>query len=297
MKKLNNKGSAAVVLCLLMTAIMGLTALVIDIGIVYAERIQLTNALDSAALAAALELPEHSASARTVAEDYLRKNGINPAQTTIALSSDNKSIKIEGTKNVKHLFAPIIGINSSNVNAQTKAMIAPVKSVKGIKPFAVEAFDFSYGDLVTLKVGAGDGYHGNYGVIALGGEGASNFKANALYGYNGTISVGDYLSTEPGNMVGASNTIQNYINSEQSSFDNFSRNSIRVWTLPLVDSLVLDGRDTALVVGFGVFYVENVTKVSSKMVFNGRFIRYALNSVTDESLSDTGAYGAKLSRY
>ena len=36
------------------TALLGFTAYVIDIGLVYAERIKLSNALDSAALAAIL---------------------------------------------------------------------------------------------------------------------------------------------------------------------------------------------------------------------------------------------------
>jgi len=297
MKMLNEKGSAAVVICLLMTAIMGVAALVTDIGMVYAERVKLSNALDSAALAAALELPGNGGQAIAVAKDYLQKNGVDPAETTITLGTGNKSIKIEGTKNVKHLFAQVIGIESSDVHARAMAVIAPVKSVKGIKPFAVEAFDYTYGDQVTLKVGGGYGSYGNYGAIALGGTGASNFKEKALYGYSGTISVGDFLETETGNMSGATNAIKNYINSENSTFDNFPRDSVRVWTLPLVESLDVTGRDKVEVIGFAVFYVEAVQNSSGKMEITGRFIRYALNSVTDESLDDTGAYGIRLSRY
>ena len=183
------------------------------------------------------------------------------------------------------------------MDAKTKAVVAPAKSVTGgIRPFAVEAYNFSYGDLVTLKEGAGGGYHGNYGAVALGGHGANVFRGNALYGYSGTISVGDYIDTEPGNMAGAANDIKNYINSEHSTFDNFPRDSIRLWTIPLVDSLAVNGRKSVLVVGFAEFYVEDVTKNSGKIEINGRFIKYVLNSPIDVNLNDTGVYGAKLSK-
>jgi len=268
---------------------------VLDIGLVYLEKVKLSNAIDSAVLAASLELPTDTTKARNVAVEYLQKNNVDPSKVSITISGDNKSMQMQGIKTVNHLFAPIIGINNSNINASTKAIIAPIKSIKGgIRPFAVEAFPFSYGDVVMLKEGAGDGYHGNYGEVSLGGTGANVFKSNALYGYSGLISVGDRIYTETGNMAGAANAIKNYINSEYSSFNNFERNSIRLWTVPLVDSLTVDGRKDVLVVGFGEFYVEEIVKDTGKIEIQGRFIRYVANGEVDMTLSDTGAYGAKL---
>jgi Flp pilus assembly protein TadG len=43
---------------------------------------------------------------------------------------------------------------------------------------------------------------GNFGAIALGGNGASNYRDNIADGYQGTIHIGDIIPTEPGNMVG-----------------------------------------------------------------------------------------------
>jgi len=297
MKKLDNKGNVSIILCLLITILLGLSAYVIDVGMIYIERIKLSNAIDAAALAATLELPNDDIKAKAVAIDYLQKNNVNPNQTTIVIGSNNKSIQIEGSKNVKHMFAHIIGISSSNVKAKTKAIVAPAKSVSGgLRPFAVEAYDFSYGDLVTLKEGAGDGYHGNYCTVALGGSGANVFRGNALYGYSGIISVGDYIDTEPGDMAGAANEIKKNINSENSTFDNFSRDSIRLWTIPLVDSLDVNGQKAVLVKGLATFYVENVDNKAGKIEFYGRFVRFVLNATVDVNLNDTGAYGAKLSR-
>lgn len=297
MRKLNDKGNIAIISCLLITALLGFTAYVIDIGMVYIEKTKLTNAIDSAALAAALELPDNGMEAKTVAQSYLQKNNVDTNQATITVGEDHKSIEIEKIKNVNHLFAKAIGINSSSVKARTKAVIAPAKSVRGgIRPFAVEVYNFSYGDLVTLKEDAGDGYSGNYGAVSLGGSGESVFRANALYGYSGTISVGDSIDTEPGNMAGACSDIKNYINSEHSTFDNFPRDSIRLWIMPLVDSLVVSGQKSVLVVGFAAFYVEDVTNNSGKIEVSGRFVRFVLNSPVDTSLDDTGVYGAKLSK-
>lgn len=295
MRKLGNKGNVAILLCLAFTAILGFTAYVLDIGLVYAEKLKLSNAIDSAALASILELPLDDAKAKNVAIDYLQKNNLDPSNVSVTISADRKSIQMVGIKAVSHFFAPIIGINSSNINASTKAIIAPLKSVKGgIRPFAVETFDFSYGDNVILKQGAGDGYHGNYGTVALGGTGATVFKSNALYGYSGTLAVGDVIATETGNMVGAANEITNYINSESSDFYDFERNSIRLWTIPLVDSLNVDGRKGVVVVGFGEFYVEAITKASGKIEIQGRFIKYVINGEIDMTIRDTGVYGAKL---
>lgn len=295
MRKFNNKGNVAIILCLLITALFGFSAYVIDIGTVYIEKAKLSNAIDSAALAGVLELPNDASKAISVAQQYLQSNNVNAGEATITIGDNNKSIQINAVRNIKHIFAPIIGINSSNITAETKAMIGPLKSVStGIRPFAVQTYNFSYGSLVILKQGAGSGYNGNYGVVALGGTGASVYKANGLYGYCGTISVGDLIYTEPGNMTGATNQIENYINSENSTFDNFQRDSIRLWTLPLVNTLQVNGSKQIQVTGFGEFYVESVNNKSGKMEISGRFIKYVTNGNFDISINDTGAYSAKL---
>lgn len=295
MRKLDNKGNVAILLCLVFTVLLGFTAYVVDIGIIYVEKVKLSNAIDSAVLAAILELPADDIKARNVGIEYLQKNNVDPSKVTITISADKKSIQMIGVKNVNHFFAPILGINSTNINAGTKAIIAPIKAVTGgIRPFAVEEYNFSYGDVVMLKEGAGDGYHGNYGAVALGGRGSNVFESNALYGYSGTLTVGDMIDTEPGNMAGATNAITNYINSEYSSFNNFERNSIRLWTMPLVDSLNVNGRKDVLIVGFAEFYVETLSKNKGKTEIQGRFVRYVTNGEIDVTQNDTGAYGAKL---
>jgi len=188
MKKLGNRGNASIILCAAIVGLLGFTAGVVDIGMVYVQRVKLSNAIDSAVLAASMELVHSESKTMTVAREYLEKNNIDPSSVSIAIGPDSKSLEIKGTKTVKHLFAPIIGINTSDVKVSTKAIIGPVKAVRGdTRPFAVQKFDYNYGDIVTLKENAGDAYRGNYKAVALGGTGANVFRDNALHGFSGKL--------------------------------------------------------------------------------------------------------------
>ncbi|MDP4088803.1 MAG: Tad domain-containing protein [Bacillota bacterium] len=292
---MNEKGSAAIILCAAVAVLFAVAAYVTDIGMVYIERTKLSNAIDSAVLAAALELPNDAQKARDTAASYLQKNNVDTGSSVITVSSDNKSIYIESVKDVKHLFAPVFGIKQSRIKEHSKGIVAPIRSLNGgVRPFAVEYFNYTYGNQIVLKNGAGAGYNGNYNAISLGGTGASNFENNALYGFKGTISVGDYIDTETGDMSGATNDIANYINSEQSTFTNYPRGSIRLWTIPMVNTMMVNGKKQVLVKGFGQFFVEAVKKNSGKIEITGRFVKYVTKGEIDTSITDMGTYGVKL---
>ncbi|WP_105617247.1 pilus assembly protein TadG-related protein [Vallitalea okinawensis] len=297
MKVSDEQGNVAIILCIVIAVLFGFMAYVMDIGMVYSERMQLSNAIDSAVLAAALELPKDRAKAMDIAEQYLVSNNVSLTEANIVISEDDQSIEITTVRDVEHFFAPVLGIEDSTINLRAKAIVGPVKSVTGgIRPFAIELFEYSYGDEVTLKEGAGGGYHGNYGAVALGGRGACVFKKNSLYGYEGTISIGDEIDTEPGNMSGAVKSIQNYINADPYSFENFERDSRRIWTVPIVDSLDVNGRKEVTVIGFAQVFVEDIKKKSGKMEIDGRFMQYVANGEVDKNAMDTGTYAVKLDK-
>jgi Flp pilus assembly protein TadG len=67
-------GAAVVVAALLMTALIGFSAIVIDYGSVAGYKRQLQNAVDAACLAAAQNLPYGTAAAQDTAERYLAAN-------------------------------------------------------------------------------------------------------------------------------------------------------------------------------------------------------------------------------
>ncbi len=291
----SEKGNVSILMALMMVAILGFSGLTIDIGVAYVERTKLSNALDSAVLAAAQDLTDGSMTARATAESYLLQNNVPLDEVIIEVGADLKSIEIRGNRTVEHYFMKVLGIDRSNVGATSKAVIAPIKSVKGgIRPFAVEDFDYNYGDLITLKQAAGDSYNGNFGVVALGGTGNSVYEYNAFYGYDGELKLGDEIATEPGNMAGVSNQLKAYINSIYESFENHSKKSDRLWTIPLVDTLEVGGRGYITVTGFAQVFVENVYNQSGKININARFVKIVVNGAIDFEAEDHGVYGVKL---
>lgn len=288
-------GNVSLLVLLLMVVLLSSTGVAVDVGRIVIERAKLSNALDYAALAGAQELPDDPDAARTVAIAYLNDNDIDPTNISIEITDDHKTIALNGTKEMEFSFIRVLGFDKTNVVGSSKVILGAVKSVKGgLRPFAVEDFDYTYGTLITLKQEGGDGYHGNYGVVALGGTGAGNYEYNALYGFDGEIAIGDEIETEPGNMASVSNTLKAYINSIPDTFENFSRDSDRLWTVPLVDSLEVNGRSAVIVTGFAEVFVEDIQKKSGKIEINARFIRFVVNGEIDQTVDDRGTYGIKL---
>ena len=293
--KKNEKGSVAILVMFMMTILLASAGAAIDVGVVIMERTKLSNALDYAALAGAQELPDGKAQAVTVANAYLNDNGIDPSTVEIQVSDDGKSLSLVGTKEVGYTFLKVLGLDQTSVAANSKVILGTAGKVKGgLRPYAVEDFDYQYGELITLKEGAGSSYNGNFGVVALGGTGSSIYETNALHGYKGEIAAGDDINTEPGNMSNVSNLLKTYINSIPHTFESHPRDSDRLWTVPLVDSLDESGRGYVTVTGFAQVFVEDIDKNSGKIEINARFVRFVVNGDIDTTLVDRGTYGVKL---
>jgi Flp pilus assembly protein TadG len=99
-----------------------------------------------------------------------------------------------------------------NPNAPGQAGILPF----GVTVNTVESTPI--GGEVTLKVNAGGSTDGNFGALALGGNGANTYESNIVDGYAG-LSVCEVVSTKPGNMAGPTDQgmaqrLANYPNGE-----------------------------------------------------------------------------------
>jgi hypothetical protein len=288
-------GNVIVLVALMMFAIMGMMAVVIDIGSVYIEKANLTKALDAAILAGGQELPNRPILARTIMEEYLIENGVALDQVEITIAADGMEAEIVGDGIVDLRFAKILGFNTADIDARTRVVLGYASTAKGgLRPFAVVKFDYQYGDEIILKNGAGDGYNGNYGAVALGGSGADLLLYNALYGYDGVVKIGEYIPTEPGNMATIITPLKYYVASFTDTFETMERGSDRIWTVPLIETLEVSGRDEVLVVGFAQFFIERVDKRAGKAELVGRFVQYVTNGDIDMTIEDTGTYGLKL---
>lgn len=292
----NQKGVTNVLVIISMVVILGFTALVVDIGLILLERNKLENAADAAALAGAQELPTNPNKAIEKAKEYAVINGADLAKTSIVIKENNSRIQVNIDNDVDFIFAKVLGNDKTNVVAGSAAIVGPVKEVyDGIRPFVIEDQTLTYGQRVVLKEGAGEGDNGNYGPVSLGGNGANVYRNNIKYGYNGKLRVGDIIYTEPGNMSGPTIQGVEYITErDHSTFCNYSKDSLRIFTVPVVDSLDVNGRKPVTIVGFAVFFLEDADKKGGKTEIAGRFIEFTTNGEIDMDQDDYGLKGMKL---
>lgn len=95
-------------------------------------------------------------------------------------------------------------------------------------------------------------------------------------------------------MASMISSLQYYINSIDETFGDFARDSDRVWTIPVFETMEVNGREAIQIVGFAQFFVEEVFKIHGKAEIHGRFIEYVTNGEIDKTVESTGALGMKL---
>lgn len=286
----NQSGYALIVMSIAMVLILGLTALVTDVGLTIFEKQKLTNAIDAATLAAMQDIGKSDQDVINTAKQYASLNGEDPTQLNITINPDRKGLNVQSSKSVNYFFAKILGYNQGIVNVRAKAKVSPITAFTGIRPLAIANQTFVYGEQYTLKDGAGGGVSGNYGVLALGGNGASVYKNNLMYGYQGSIKVGDTIYTEPGNIAGPTQQAIQYLISEDSlsTYDNFQNGSPRLIAIPVIDSLNVNGKKPVTVVGFAAFFLEGTSGNGGHTQVAGRFIKYVAGNSSGGSEKDDG---------
>jgi len=150
-----------------------------------------------------------------------------------------------------------------------------------------------------LKEGAGDGTSGNYAAMDLGGSGASSYEEYLLNGYPGTLSVGDMILTETGNIKQKTITAINSLihacyHSPSCTYTSYNKTCPRIIFVPVVNTLEVSGKKYVQVLGFGTFFLEGVTSSTGQADVIGRFITYHADGETSASINDYGTYGIRL---
>jgi Flp pilus assembly protein TadG len=258
------RGQMAVVMTLAIGALIGAMALSTDVGLLYYNWGLLQKAADSAVLAGANYLPSNPAGAVSVANSFAIQNGILPTEvSSTVVAGDQMSLTIRLTRTVPYYFAEVVGLSSGLVTAIGTAGLQGVGSVSGMLPIGIDSrTTYTYGQQVSLFTGQYG--PGNWGPLALGGSGASNFPSNIQYGYVGTLSVGQLLATEPGQMVGPTRSAfkarldagaQTY---PDGTFANHSINDPRIMTVPMVDFANINGSSQVLLLGFAELWLVGI---------------------------------------
>jgi Flp pilus assembly protein TadG len=305
-------GQIGVIFALAVVTLVGVCALGADVGVLYYNWMQLQKGADASVLAAANYLPQNPSQAVTTSNSYAALNGIKSAEiVSSTVAPDNKSIAIVVSRTVPYEFARVLGLTTGSVKATATASVPYAVTTVGSPQFAGSSsfgstvgqwglvpigLDYQtvyvYDQAITLNQG-GVG-PGNWGSIALGGVGGSNLRANTANGYSGPVSIGDWVTTEPGKKVGpvdqgfTDRITQGQTIDPTGNFSAYSLNDPRAIVIPLVDWSTAKGRSPVLVKGFVSVWVDSV---SGGQIFTHFISQVIANSVGDPNATDNGARG------
>lgn len=270
-----------VALALCLAAILGLVA---DTGVLTLEKARLQSAADAAALAGALALPGGQEDAARQARVYAEANG-GPPDAGVEFQADSR-VRVAMQSAVPLILPVLLGGATPIVRAQSIAQTWRLV-IPGARPFAIPETAFVAGGDYVLKAGPKSGQQGNYRALAIDGTGTPPYVAAIGEGAIATVSVGDWLSTEPGNMAQPTEeAVQELVATTSAAVGRVVaqhpecsaeaicdlRTCPRVVSTVLVDPLSFyetDGRKPVLVTGFARFYL---TGTNGNGEVYGRFI-------------------------
>ncbi|HEX6988796.1 MAG TPA: pilus assembly protein TadG-related protein [Bacillota bacterium] len=290
----DERGAVTYLVAGALVAVMGFGALALDAGRLYIERVHLQTVAEAAALAGAGSLPNDPDQARDQALAYVLAH-LDPAAVVadIDVSADEETITVQLHSDVAMTLARVLGIERSGVAAAAAARVGKAGAAYGAVPLGVFDQDFALGQEYDLKVGSGSSNCGNYQALALGGQGANNYEENLREGYQGWLEVGDEVDTEPGNMSNPTRRgLEWRIDADPyATWDNHAVTSPRRLLVPIISGLDC-GRDEVTIVGFAVFFLEDIRGNVSVV---GRFIE-AVISAEPVDWDDLGDFGTKVVR-
>lgn len=294
----HHSGQILVLMTLILPVLIGAMALGTDVAVLYFNWHLLQSAADDAALAGASYLPDYPPLAVANATSYAERNGVAIGEIrSISVSSDDKSLTIELGRYVPYRFGVLLGLFSGRVTAHATATVQPVGSVIGVTPIGIDyRTSYTAGQVVTLNEGMVG--PGNWDPLALGGTGSSTMLNNIEDGYQGQISVGDQVLTDPGMATGPISTGFQYLLDEgisedpSGTFSDHTINDPRVLIVPMVDFSAVNGSSEVPVKGFAALWLVGFG--SGNQVETYFISQVAPKSTPSTTASNFGAYRAVL---
>ena len=295
----NESGQAVLMTVLFLTVLIGVAAMSVDVGSWYREQRQAQAGADAAALAGAQALPSDPTQAQVLAAQYAAANGGGVLPTGgIALRSDfepNDTVVVKISKVVPSFFANIFAIDHATVTATAAARAGVPEQVDGVAPIVVNKLHPllsgpgcpCFNIPTTLPLGK-TGAPGAFALVDLNGGSNANGDLAAWIqnGYNGFLSIGDYLS----------NTGAQFSSSEvQAALAD------RVGTellFPVYDTLSGGGSNaTYEVIGWVAFHMTSFDSQGNSGDLSGWFTKViwnGLQSSNNKHLPDFGVYSVEL---
>lgn len=267
-------------LIVMLGVLLGICALVMDVGAWFESSRKLQSVADAAALAAVQDLPAAPSTAVADAQSYAKANGrpLTSAPSITSTSSTNDTITVSTTAQAPLFFARVLGINSATVHARAVAMVSGASTVNGkgidsnmtgepiplVLPASAIPPASSFGQQVSISWGAG--YQlgsGQFGILDFSNGQDNNAPKDIASwiknGYSGSLGIGSY----PG--VNGNKTMSSAVDDAMTSLASNHPTIL----LPVYTS----SGSTFQIVGWAAFVVGSWTKGSGTSTLTGSFTR------------------------
>ena len=206
----DERGQTFVLGVVMITVLLGMAAMVLDVGSWFRGKRQMQATTDAAALAGAQSLPQSTSQARTLAIQYGDSNGGGVAGADVTFESQwvaNDTIVVHAHKSHPAFIARIFGVGSQDIGAKAKARSEAPSEARYVAPIGVDRRHSllsgsgcpCFGESTELdlkKVGPGafrilniDGSHG--------GTGGKDLASWMSGGFSGLMGLGWFYS-DPG---------------------------------------------------------------------------------------------------
>lgn len=293
----NEDGSALVLVAIAMMAFLVVTGLVIDGGYVYMTKAHLQKTANAAVLSGAQELTVKKERVESVVTYILSSHKENTSLSDLDIWM-NEQVSVELTKNVKLVFLPIFGLDSVDVRVTATAGLRNLGNAVGAVPLGIdENIPLEYYRTYDLKVDSSGVQYGNFGVLALGGPGASTYEDNFRFGYKSPLKVGDIIDTQTGNIAGKTRAVvQERVNGCSASPPNFAdRDCSRIILVPVYRPYHYSSNQmkSIQVTGFAYFYITDPMNAKDTSI-RGMFIKRTGTGTEAAGSLDKGAYSIRL---
>jgi Flp pilus assembly protein TadG len=285
----NERGQALVLTVLALVVLLGMCALVLDVGAWFHQKRHLQATADAAALAAAQRLPSNPSSAVTYAVAYANKNGggVDAGDVTISSSRNaDDTISVKAHKTNNGVFSRVLGVISVNIAATAKARVDGPKEALHVAPMVVNC-----GHPLIQNCGGNNmpqfkvpttmnfdpmGAPGAFGMLNLDGQngtvGSSDEAQWIGTGFDKYLGLGNYKS-DPGAKFSSQNI--------QSALDQ------RIGTVllfPVFRVLSGTGQNAVYeIMGWIGFYLQSYTVNGNNATLHGYFTEYIARGIQSSS--------------
>jgi Flp pilus assembly protein TadG len=304
----DDRGQSFAFVAIGLTALVGMTAFVVDVGAWFRADRQLQSVADAAALAGAQALPYDPAKALLLAQDYAKKNG-GPTAESMTLQKEfvtNDTLAVTYSDKIPGFFAKILGVDTVTVRATAKARASTPKGARWVAPIVVSekhpllgctapgkcnpVFDVETVLMLdNLKDPGGPTAAGAFGLLNLvkgdssGTVGASDLAAWLAKGYDQTMTPGTYYSV-PSAMFNSSDF--------QAALADKIKTGDEV-LFPIYRKIIKQGSNAEYtIVGWVGFVITGMIGTGSTSTITGHFTQVVWDGLpADDASSGTPDYG------